>query len=219
MCFSAEASFGASIVLGSIGAIAVSKVKTRSQFAFAAIPLMFAFQQLSEGILWIALSAPSHSSWSHWSALIFLGFAQVVWPVWIPVSIFLLETNRLKKMVLGGFMAMGFTVALYLLYSIQEYGFSAEIRGDHIKYTLDFSKSLVTWSAVFYFIPIVFSPFVSSTKGMPLLGLANLFSFLLAELYFEDHLISVWCFFAALLSVMVLGVIIKMNAKKNRPEG
>jgi hypothetical protein len=56
MCFSATASFGASVVLGTIGVATLTKVKERAQVPFAIIPIMFAVQQFTEGILWIGLS-------------------------------------------------------------------------------------------------------------------------------------------------------------------
>lgn len=214
MCFSAGASFGASVVLGTIGIVTVSKVKIPSQLPFATIPLMFAFQQLSEGILWVALSDVNHSQWSHWPALIFLVFAQLIWPIWIPFSIFRLERNNLRKKGLGVFLLMGVVIALYLLYCLLVHGFSAEMAGGHIQYNLDFPEALAIFAAVFYFIPIAISPFVSSVKGMIFLGLANLLSFSVAQFYHQDHLISVWCFFAAVLSVLVLDMIVRMNAKK-----
>ena len=55
MCFSANASFGAGVVLTIIGVAAIKKVQHPSQILFASIPLLFAVQQISEGILWITL--------------------------------------------------------------------------------------------------------------------------------------------------------------------
>ncbi|MGZ5219533.1 MAG: hypothetical protein ACXWC7_05630, partial [Chitinophagaceae bacterium] len=59
MCFSAGASFGASALLGVIGAVTITKAKTIPQRLFATIPLVFAVQQLSEGMLWLSLKNPA----------------------------------------------------------------------------------------------------------------------------------------------------------------
>lgn len=216
MCFSSEASFGASIVLGTIGVVAVSKVKKPSQIPFAVIPLMFAVQQASEGMLWIGLSDPNHESWRHWPVYFFLVFAQVIWPVWIPFSVLLLERKQLRKKILTIFLFIGLLISSYLLYCLFVYEVSAEVRSGHIRYNLYFPESLVWISGIFYFIPIGFSPLVSSVKGMTVLGLATLLSFVITEIFLEDHLISVWCFFAAILSIMVLGIVWGIN--KNKPE-
>ncbi len=58
MCFNANASFGASAVIGVIGILALRKVKNPSHYAFAGIPLLFAIQQFVEGVLWLALKQP-----------------------------------------------------------------------------------------------------------------------------------------------------------------
>ena len=58
MCFSASASFGASALLGVIGTVAVVKAKTTSQRLFAVIPFIFSIQQLTEGLLWVAIKQP-----------------------------------------------------------------------------------------------------------------------------------------------------------------
>ena len=46
MCFSATASFGASIVLTGIGVASLKQVKEPAQYPFASIPLIFGVQQL-----------------------------------------------------------------------------------------------------------------------------------------------------------------------------
>ncbi len=206
MCFSATASFGASVVLGTIGVVTLTKVKEPAQVPFAIIPIMFAAQQFTEGILWIGLSDPAHISWRHFPVYMFLVFAQLIWPVWIPFSISLMEKNKARLRILRGFMAMGIVISLYLLYCLFRYPVSAEIRSHHIHYTLDFPLALVWISGIIYFIPTVMSLFVSSVKRMPLLGLIILFSFVITKVFFQDYLISVWCFFAAIISLVVFGI-------------
>lgn len=206
MCFSASASFGASIVLGSIGVVTLRKIKQPSQIPFAAVPLMFAVQQVSEGMLWIGLSDPSHASWRHFPVYIFLIFAQIIWPSWIPFSVLLLEKNRIRKRVLMVFLGMGLSISMYLLYCLMVYDVSAEIRSGHIHYTLNFPLSFSWIGSVFYFIPTVISLLVSGVRRIWILGLAILTSFIATQLFFEDYVISIWCFFAAVLSMIVLWI-------------
>jgi hypothetical protein len=62
-----------------------------------------------------------------------------------------------------------------------------------------------------YFIPTVLSLFISSVKRMNMLGFAILLSFITTKVLFGDYLISVWCFFAAMLSLIVLGITSKFD--------
>ncbi|MBD3627314.1 MAG: hypothetical protein HUJ21_04240 [Cyclobacterium sp.] len=91
------------------------------------------------------------------------------------------------------------------------FDFSAEIRSGHIKYNLDFPVFLEKWSGAFYFLSIVLSPFIAARKEIRFLGLAVLISFLITMLFFSEYLISIWCFFAALLSILVLAIILKIS--------
>lgn len=208
MCFSAGASFGASAVLGAVSVATFKNVKSPTQIPFAMIPALFAVQQAAEGMLWVALSGTDHTSWRHFPVYIFLIFAQVVWPIWVPYSILLLEKERDRKKILFMLLAIGTVISLYLLYCVIVYDVEAEIHERHIRYTLNFPIGLALISSVFYFIPTVLPLFVSSFRRMWVLGLAILLSFIAAKIYFEAHLISVWCFFAAVISIVVLGLLI-----------
>ena len=44
-----------------------------------------------------------------------------------------------------------------------------------------------------------------------MLGFAILLSFITTKVLFGDYLISVWCFFAAMLSLIVLGITSKFD--------
>ena len=52
MCFSATASFTAGGVLLGLGTLTLRSARRSREVSFAAIPLLFAVQQLSEGIIW-----------------------------------------------------------------------------------------------------------------------------------------------------------------------
>src|SRR4051812_45712956 len=101
MCFSAGASFGVSAVLLAGGVVSLKKATTHSQAPFAAIPLLFSVQQLTEGFLWLTMTNPGLEGWQKILTYIFLLFAQVVWPFWVPFSIWLLEKDRKRKKILA----------------------------------------------------------------------------------------------------------------------
>lgn len=215
MCFSAGASFGASAVLGAIGAVSITKAKTRDQIPFAAIPLLFAVQQAAEGVLWIGLSSTEHESWKDLPTYIFLIFAQLVWPVWVPFSILKLENNQPRRTIIKIILGLGITISLYLMYCLAVYDVDAKIHSGHILYTLNFPAAFTWVTGVFYFVPTVLPLFISSSKRVQILGVGVLSAFLFSKLYFTEHLISVWCFFAAILSIMVLWIILKFEGHEH----
>jgi hypothetical protein len=207
MCFSASASFGASAVLATVGVASIRKVQTPSQLPFAAIPFLFAVQQFAEGLLWIALQDPAHRNWERGSTYIFLFFAQVVWPFLVPLSVLLMEKNRVRKRILFLFMAVGVFISFYLAYCITVFPAQAEIMGIHISYRFNYPFSMGLLSGALYFIPTVLPPFFSSIKRMQLLGLTILISYAATLTFFPHHIISIWCYFAAALSVIVYSIV------------
>ncbi len=99
MCFSTSASFGAGAILAVIGVASIKKAKSPSETFFASIPLIFSFQQFTEGFVWLSLSNPTYAFLQQISTYTFLFIAQVIWPTWVPLSIFLLEKKSKRKII------------------------------------------------------------------------------------------------------------------------
>jgi hypothetical protein len=207
MCFSASASFGLSAVLVTTSAITFRKVKSKDQLMFAAIPLVFAIQQFTEGFVWLSLKSGGDAGEHNIPAHIFLFFAHVVWPLWVPVAVFVMEKNPARKKIVMAMILIGAVVSVYLGSCLLRFPVHASIRGHHVFYGLDFPLVLKWFCAVLYFIPTVLPPFVSSGKRMKLLGLAVLASYIVSQVFFEGYVISVWCFFAAAISATVYFII------------
>lgn len=60
MCFSATASFVSGALLTGAGLATLSRNSIPEQRVFAAMPLIFGLQQISEGFVWYALQRPGH---------------------------------------------------------------------------------------------------------------------------------------------------------------
>jgi hypothetical protein len=211
MCFSASASFGVGAVLLAGGVAALKRTKSISQIPFASIPILFSIQQFTEGFVWLSLSNESYSDWQQSSTLIFLIFAQAIWPSFVPFSIWLLEKNKMRKKILGAISIFGLAVGSYLLYCILNFSIDSKILGSHIFYDVDHQHTTIYYSGVFYFIPTVLPALISSHKRMLYFGLTILISFLFTKLFFPDYIISVWCYFAAALSILIYWIIGSAN--------
>lgn len=214
MCFSAEASFLSAGLLGLVGVRALYVVKHHAHIPFATIPLLFGVHQLSEGFLWLALSGQIGSWYISWFLYIFLFFSQIVRASRIPYTILFVETCAVQKKILRFLTVLWIIVSTYLLYCLLTFFVSAEIIDTHIYYFLDFPKEPKLYMSILYCIAIVVSPLVSSNSRIRLLWLLLAASLLFTKVFYAYHLISVWCFFAALLSVFVLGVVDQQRTKK-----
>jgi hypothetical protein len=213
MCFSPEASFTAGGVLLIAGGFAVAESKFTNKLPFAVIPILFAAQQISEGFVWLGLQHSQYEPWLRAATIFFLVFAQVVWPFWVPFSIWFLEKKPAPKKILAAISILGGLVSAYLLYCIFRFPVTASTDCLHIYYNLDFPASISTIVSICYLIAITVPPFVSKARKTSLLGVILLVSLLISELFYTKSLISVWCFFAATLSVVVVYVLYHARGK------
>lgn len=207
MCFSAEASFTAGVMLTVIGAKTLKQVHKPSQIVFASISLFFAFQQFAEGIVWTAMAYPGHAGLQRIASYVFVLMAQVLWPVLIPFSVLLMEEDKTRKKILLALTAAGAAVAAYFLYRLMSYGVYAGVFGRHITYQNSVRDYFAKTALIFYLFATLLPLFVSSIKRMWILGLIMTLSFVAAFVFYTRCLISVWCFFAALISFMVYYII------------
>ncbi len=221
MCFSAEASFTASAVLTVVGVATQKKVHKSSQILFAAIPLFFAAQQFAEGVLWLILPNGVYPELQRIAAFIFLIIAKAGWPLIIPISILLIERDKNRKNALFVFLAAGIIAFLHYAGSLIFYDFHPVISGFHIRYPSSFPHTFARIADVFYGISTIPPFFVSSIKGTRLLGILMFASYVVTAIFFSRYITSVWCFFAAILSIVVYFIISesrKVISKSNSVE-
>ena len=207
MCFSAGASFGASAVLCAIGTLALKKTTTSSQIMFAAIPLIFSAQQFTEGLAWLSLSNPANAAWQSSSQHAFLFVAEVLWPIWAPLALLHLEQEPVRRKILLALTGIGLFVSLVLGYHLAVYPVHAGIDGHHIHYEQNLPLARLWFGALVYVLPTAAPLFISSIKKMWIMGVSLMASYLVTELFYSEYLTSVWCYFAALISIEVVVLI------------
>jgi len=215
MCFSAKSSFGAAGILAVIGTLTFKKVTRKAQIPFALIPYFFAIQQFTEGLLWLALKNQIFDANSFIvpvATYTFLFFAFVVWPIWLPGSIIIMQhkdqKTKVQKFLLYTSLITGFIVAGYSIFCIAQYGASAQILKNHILYNIQIPE-ITGFDFVFYLIATILPFFIASNKLMKLFGITALLSLYLTYTTYLKFLISVWCFFAAILSIITYFIIAK----------
>ncbi len=211
MCFSATASFTAGACLLFAGAAAMNQSQSTPQKALSTIPVFFGLQQLSEGLLWMALTNPAYAQLERFATYTFLIFAQLVWPIVIPLSMYLFEEHRERKRVIKGLLITGVLTSLALGWGMWHYPVSTMVTSHHIEYRLDSPLSNRWFSGITYLAAAVVSPFFSSIKPLRFVGLFLLLSYIASRLFYFTYLISVWCFFAAILSVLIIVIIRRLR--------
>jgi hypothetical protein len=211
MCFSLGASLGAGAILLAVGYAAVSLSRTPQQHVLCAIPLLFSFQQFTEALLWLALQHDSYSQWKGPPLYLYLLLAQVIWPVFLPLAVLLAEKEPLRKKAQVTLAAAGVITAACFSYGLLFYNADASITHHHIRYTLDFPLLSRWYGGILYLAAAMGAPVLSSNSRIRLIGAFLLASYLVTRFLYKDYLISVWCYFAAAISLVVLFDIIRQN--------
>ncbi|MCF8408053.1 MAG: hypothetical protein K9G36_03685 [Crocinitomicaceae bacterium] len=207
MCFSANASFGAGIVLSAIGVITIKKAQSSSQLFFASIPLIFGVQQITEGFIWLSLVNPTYSFLKYGAIYIFLFFAQVVWPIWVPYSILKFESTKKQGMAAKLLVIIGAIVSLYLAYCLLTFPVDAKTTGSHISYIQHYPSAISKYCGFLYIVSTILPSFISVNRRMWLLGTSIFISYLITTIFYTDYVVSVWCFFASIISIVILTIL------------
>ena len=209
MCFSATASFGASMMLAGIGSVSIIKAKTPSLRVLAFIPFIFSIQQFTEGWVWLSLTKENFISWKLPCTYIFLFFAEVMWPIGISFSMMLFEKKEKRKNILRVIFYGSIGLSAVLAYSLFYYTADVKVIGNHVMYSVNTPDNFKSITNVFYFITAVLPPFLSSVKKAWLIGIALIVSYLITKIFFEDYIISIWCYFATIISAIILWIILE----------
>jgi len=213
MCFSAEASFAGGLVITAIGIVAVSKVKDRKKLLFASIPLFFGAQQFIEGFIWLLIPHSEYLLYQKICANLYLVFAHALWPLFIPLAVLLMEENVRKIRILRIITGLGFVLSIFYVSCLFIYKVTPQVNCYHMLYDSDFPLILSNSALLFYLI-CAFTPFyISSIKRIRVMGNLMLISCIIAVIFFTIYLTSVWCFFAALISAVVLWIIKEPKSK------
>ena len=206
MCFSATGSFGVAAAIAGIGAVALTQDKPPSHRMLAAVPLLFAAQQVAEGVVWMTIEHGAEGSLQAVAVALFLGFALIGWPIWVPISLFLAERNRRRRRALAILSAVGVAVGVYAAVLLIQGRPTAHVAGHSIAYSYKERGSALVLALYLpgYVLPTVVPFFVSTISRAKLMGTVLVLSLLATFLIERQALTSVWCFFAAILSVLIV---------------
>jgi len=203
MCFSPAASFTAAAVTGSLGLIALSRTRERRDLLLAATPVLFAVQQCLEGLIWLRMPMEAHGSVSGPLVLGYLVFAQGFWPVFAPLAVWRLEPNPARRRLIAPWLAVGTAVSAYLLWGLFAGAPSATVGNGHIVYGT--GQVHLTLVGAAYLAVVSLPLFLSSYRSIVIFGAIVTVGWLVAYVAYLAAFQSVWCFFAAVASVAVVG--------------
>jgi len=210
MCMSAQVSFGVGAVLLPAGAYCIASAfrKTPAHVLLAAIPLFFAVQQFSEGLVWLGLNEGDMRLVKN-ASLIYVFFAVPFWPLWISLSAACGETRPARRKCLWWLTALSL-VWFFLLYIPVVFDPDRFLETQVVHHSIQYQYgdlpvfALVSepWLRVIYFANVAV-PLLVGSKGSwagAAFGLLLAVTALVSAVFYWYVFISVWCFFAACVS-------------------
>lgn len=221
MCFSAVGSFTLAGVLGGIGVVSLARNTPRRLRMFAAIPLIFAVQQAAEGVVWLTIASPSQATLHRIAVNAFLGIALVIWPMWSPFALHRAEQDPRTRRVLFALFCSGVVVATGAVVLLTWWQPVAVVAGHSICYNHEGAseapRQLVTLLP--YLIPALVPYFVSTLKLARTIGVTLVVSLFVTVIVEREAFTSVWCFFAAILSVLMAMAVEREREVTPAPRG
>jgi hypothetical protein len=202
MCFSAAASLVTAGMVGTIGVVAVRSVRSPVELPLACIPLLFAAQQAAEGSLWLALEHGDAGPWPWLFTQVFLAFALVIWPVYAPVAAWLVEPDPRRRQIMQASFLVGVAVASFFLVQLVTLRNEGYISDGHILYRTNVDAPVL--AGLIYLGAAVLSLVVSSHRAIAVLGAIICVGALVTYAFMQGVFVSVWCFFAAASSFVIL---------------
>ncbi len=223
MCISYQVSFSLSGLLLAGGAYCVRKARALAplMFPLAMIPLLFGMQQFCEGWVWLG-EMRSSATMTSVAATAFLVFALFVWPVWIPMSALTAERSRNKRRFLGVMLVLGAITGVVLIAPVIVHPawLHVEMTRHSLHYQIGASPVVraipeVVWELLY--IAAVAAPLlVTSRKWLVNAGVAIILAAAVSRVYFDYAFASMWCLFAAALSLYLCFVFHEAYEQRQR---
>lgn len=223
MCFSAESSFTVAGLLGVTTYAIATQIKSKRQYFLAAIPAVLGFMQLLEGIVWSLSGGEGlfSSLIAKMSGALYLFLAGFFWPIWVPLSFFMIEKNPLRHRILKLILAGGVIFDLALLiftFSVpivfQVFPFQTSLRYQLTPIPIDPLFNLSFY--ILYLALLVFPYFVSSLAFSWIPGIIIIITFIATQLLYNYAFDSVWCFFSTIATALIYVILYKHNRKNQR---
>jgi hypothetical protein len=223
MCFSATASFSLGVVLIPVGVACLKKAREQDgrYLPLAAFPLAFGIQQAIEGLVWVGLGA-NDTRLVALAAAGFVFFSHGFWLVWTPLTAACVEGDRLRGQIWRALAGIGLLYGLYFNLPIwlDPQRLSVSLHNHSLGYEFQLlypTRAMVLLGYALYVLTIVAPLVLSGDRHIQRLGGLVVVTLLLTAGFFSAGFISVWCFFAALVSLYVGYIFLQAQETRSQP--
>ena len=205
MCFSAQASFTAAAICGTIGIACVIRCE-RKHLMLVLVPLLFGLHQAIEGVVWLYAG----QEFGKLAGLLFVGIAFCFWPTYIPLSTLPLAPRGMRRNAILAILLAGIFVSLYAA-TILTYPLVIDFSSHKIHYIT--TKVGAKWVGYLYVLAVTVPLLLMRSLYLKLFGLTVFIFLLISLLFFFPAQFSVWCFFSAVSSILVFLAVKQLDSQ------
>ena len=208
MCFSAAASFSAAAVCAGIGVMTVRRA-SKADLMLAFIPIIFSLHQALEGLVWLTLAeGPGRCAGYSYATIAFC-----FWPLYVPIAAWRSETRLSPANVYA------------LLFIVGHRTGRSRSLGTICRAYNRFSTNQIRYLPTKRYPPVFDYLYAACVTGPLLLhrsiylrifGCLILLFFGVSILVFNPARYSVWCFFAAVCSIVLYLFVASRNGLGRR---
>jgi len=222
MCFSAEASFGVGAVLLPAGCYCIRQAlrKRLACLPLALIPVVFSLQQLSEGLVWVGLRRNDPILVTA-ASLSFLFFALSFWPFWVPFCVLVTERRGPVRVGFAAIALLGVAFSSFIYAPlVLDPGrwLQVGVRHHSIQYQIGslpvFDELSRPWWHLFYLVLVATPLLASPDRRFALYYITVAAAAAISHVVFWYAYISVWCFFAAILSSQLCYIFYRLEKRQ-----
>ncbi len=188
--------------IGVVGILTLMKASQRKEIMLAALPLLFALHQFTQGFVWLGMHHLIAVNMLHLAESIFIFYAQGLLQLLIPLAVWLIEPeDSIRKKILGLLAILGALLTIYTMWGLVEVPTSVYIKGHALVYVNPWTAK--GWVAALYILTTCGSLVFSSSISIQIFGWLNLIG--LTAVYFINHyaFTALWCLYAASVSAML----------------
>lgn len=201
MCLSAEVNFVASAIIGGVGVATLTHTRHPREVLFAAMPLFFALHQFTEGFVWLGLDGAIGETARDNAAFLFVLYAQGILPIVMPLAVLLLEAPGWRRKVLTAITALGAVFGAYMIWGVMAFPTSCYAENHSIVYANPVTETI--WTGLIYILVTCGALVLSGHRVVRWFGVLNLIGLTVVMIVKSYAFSSVWCFYAAIISVML----------------
>jgi hypothetical protein len=194
-----------------VAALSLAKVRHRREIPFAALPALFAAHQLMEVAVWAGLDGEVSPGVAELAMRAYLFIAWPLLPTYMPLAVLLIDERR--RAAIAPFVILGLVVSAYLGFVVLANPVEV-VRHDHGLEYLNVVQHPLVW-AVLYIVAVVGPLLLSGYRSIVAFGVLNLVGLVLVAVFYMQSFASLWCFFAAVGSILVL---VHMIRRRSAPD-